>query len=141
MYKSVSWCSRGRLGLRRFESAAFPALAGFFALFRRHLFPPFLHAFSHSFRHAFSYAVTHVPFSAARSPPATEQNPAEKQQSQRLPERNQAPSEQRRQQPIPQMHHNLAANDDEQCHRQNRQRSNPNPSFSHAQSLPLMNSS
>jgi hypothetical protein len=42
---------------------------------------------------------------------ASEQNPAESQQSDSLPEGNLPPSEQRRQQPIPQVQYYFAAND------------------------------
>jgi hypothetical protein len=41
---------------------------------------------------------------------ASEQNPAESQQSDSLPEGNLPPSEQRRQQPVPQLQHDFAAN-------------------------------
>jgi hypothetical protein len=40
----------------------------------------------------------------------SEQNPAENQQSESLPEGNLPPSEQSRQQPVPQMEHQFAAN-------------------------------
>jgi hypothetical protein len=45
--------------------------------------------------------------------PASEQNPAESQQSDSLPEGNLPPSEQCRQQPVPEMHDKFAANPDE----------------------------
>jgi hypothetical protein len=44
---------------------------------------------------------------------ASEQNPAQSQQSDSLPEGNWPPSEQRRQQPVPEMQHDFAANSDE----------------------------
>ncbi len=60
---------------------------------------------------------THVPASPAPSAPAmpsrppmpqsSEQNPAQRQQSQRLPEAQRPPAEERRQQPVPQVHHHL----------------------------------
>src|SRR5207302_4357040 len=58
--------SRHRLGIGRRLAvpAAAKALAEFFAFLRRHLFPPFSHAFPHSLRHAFPHAMTHVPFPA-----------------------------------------------------------------------------
>src|ERR1700739_1458781 len=98
--KQLSTC----LGIGWWNSipATTKSLAELLAFFGRHLFPPFPHAFSHSFCHAFSYTVTHVPFSAAGSPPSSKQNPAEKQQPKRLPEGNQAPTEKRRPQPISQ---------------------------------------
>ena len=58
---------------------------------------------------------------------ASEQNPAESQQSESLPEGNLPPSEQRRQQPVPQMHHHFAANPDEKRDPQRGQQSNPDP--------------
>src|ERR1039457_5989902 len=42
----------------------------------------------------------------------TKQNPAQCQQSQRLPETKRPPAEQWRQQPIPQVHHHFAAYED-----------------------------
>jgi hypothetical protein len=59
---------------------------------------------------------------------ASEQNPAESQQSDSLPERNLPPSEQRRQQPVPQMQHHFAANRDENHDHQWGQK---NPFLSH----------
>jgi hypothetical protein len=66
---------------------------------------------------------------------ASEQNPAESQQSDSLPEGNLPPSEQRRQQPIPQMQHHFAANPREHHHPKDRQWSYPNQSLSHIVSL------
>src|SRR5215469_18021864 len=88
-----------RLRIRRWHSA--PAttkpLAEFFAFLGGHLFPPFSHAFPHTLSHAFSHAMTHMPFSTSRAAPAPEQNAAECQQPERLPEGERAPTEQRRQ--------------------------------------------
>src|SRR5215472_12115469 len=111
--------------------AATQALAEFLAFLRRHLFPPLPHAFSHSLGHTFSDAVTHVPFSTARASPPAKKNPAEKQQSKRLPETNEAPAEKRRQQPVPQTHYDLAPDHDKCNHREYCQRRHPNPFPSH----------
>src|ERR1035441_9122022 len=56
------------------------------------------------------------PFGAMRAmiSEASEQNPAEGQQPEGLPEGNQLPSEQRRQQPVPQMHDQFAAQPDKE---------------------------
>src|SRR5881398_2835854 len=94
--------SRRRLGLRRLESAAPPALASLFAFFRHHLLPPLGHSLSH--------LGTHIGTMRAANTKPPEQDPAKQQQSKRLPERNLPPAEQRRQQPIPEMHHQLSAN-------------------------------
>ena len=59
--------------------------------------------------------------------PASEQNPAESQQSDSLPEGNLPPSEQRWQQPVPQVQNQLAANPDEKRNCKGRQNSNPYP--------------
>jgi len=64
---------------------------------------------------------------------AAEQDPAESEQSESLPEGDLLPSEQRRQQPVPQEPHDFAANGDEEQHPQNRQWSQDNPSLSHGQ--------
>jgi hypothetical protein len=45
--------------------------------------------------------------------PASEQNPAESQQSDSLPESNLPPSEQRWHQPVPEVHDQFAAKPDE----------------------------
>jgi hypothetical protein len=66
---------------------------------------------------------------------ASEQNPAESQQSDSLPEGDLPPSEQRRQQPIPQMHHYFAANRNESHHRQDRKWGYPNQFPSHSRVL------
>jgi hypothetical protein len=48
----------------------------------------------------------------------SEENPAENQQSESLPEGDLLPSEEHWQQPIPQMHHDFSANPDENRERQ-----------------------
>jgi hypothetical protein len=55
----------------------------------------------------------------------SEENPAEYQQSESLPEGNLLPSEEHRQQPIPQMHHHFAANPDENRDRQRGYKKDP----------------
>src|SRR5579864_3461848 len=86
-----------RLRIRRWRSvpATTKPLAEFFAFLGRHLFPPFSHAFPHTLRHAFSHAMANMPLSASRAAPAPEQNPAECQQPEPLPEGERAPAEQR----------------------------------------------
>ena len=45
---------------------------------------------------------------------SAEEDPAERQEAERLPERDPGPAEERRQQPVPQQPHDLAAEGDEQ---------------------------
>src|SRR5579872_2148512 len=71
----------------------------FFPLLRRHLL-------------AASFPATSGAVSMMMASKSAEQDPAQRQQSQRLPERKRPPSEQRRQQPVPQMHDYLAADED-----------------------------
>jgi hypothetical protein len=59
---------------------------------------------------------------------SAEQNPAQRQQSQRLPEAKRAPAEQRRKKPVPQVHHHFTANKGKQHHPYYRQRRHPKPS-------------
>src|ERR1039458_9484534 len=56
---------------------------------------------------------------------ASEEHPAENQQSESLPEGNLPPSEQHRQQPVPQMHDHFAANPDENRERQRGHKKDP----------------
>jgi hypothetical protein len=74
-----------------------------------------------------------------------EEDPAQREQAERLPEGDLAPAGDRRQQPIPEPHHHQAANEDERREAGNRERRkhrNPHPSWSHDPSLsPSMNSS
>src|SRR5580765_793365 len=65
----------------------------------------------------------------------SEEDPAQRQQAECLPEAERPPAEQRRQQPIPQMHHHFAAHEKKQWNRYNCQRRNPIPSLSHSSSL------
>src|SRR5208283_2836073 len=88
------------LARRSVEAAASAhALPEFFALLGRHALPALGHA---------TAGVGAVP------PPAThaaEEDPAQGQHPNRLPEGEKAPDEERRQQTIPQMHHQLAADE------------------------------
>src|SRR5580658_5327436 len=82
-----------------------PAIAEFFAFLGSHLFPALVHALFDS-----------APAFGAMRPAktmASKENAAESQQSESLPEGNLVPSEERRRQPVPEMHHQLAANPDE----------------------------
>src|ERR1700688_5269906 len=107
--------SRRRLGIRRLEwpATSTEALPELLAFLGRHLLPALVHASPHI-------------RARAMTTKASEQNAAESQQSDGLPKGNLAPSEQRRCQPIPQMHHQFAANPDEDHYSQDRQRSYPN---------------
>jgi hypothetical protein len=80
-------------------------------------------AFAHALPELFPLFGRHVLAALGHSPPrigamkaatanASEQNPAESQQSDSLPEGNLPPSEQRWQQPIPQVQYYFAADDD-----------------------------
>src|ERR1035437_1390946 len=94
--------------------------------------------FSHALPESFALLGGHV--LGARETVASksaEEDPAQRQNPKALPEGNLAPAEDRRQQPIPQLHHYFAAEGDKQKKRQNRQRSQENPLFSHLQSLML----
>src|SRR6266699_397745 len=90
------------------------ALAELLALLRRHPLP------------AFGHSPPKIGAMKATTANASEQNPAENQQSDSLPEGNLPPSEQHRQQPVPQMHHQFAANCDEDRHPYDRQWCYPN---------------
>src|SRR5262249_47428377 len=122
--------SRCRRGSGRLEWAAAspPGLAGPFAFFRRHLRPALFHA------------AAHIRASGSTPSQSAEEDTAESQQSNSLPERDLVPTEERRQQPIPQVRHYLAAYEDKEGHSQNRQRRYPKqslPSRSHVQFLML----
>jgi hypothetical protein len=71
---------------------------------------------------------------------AAEEDPAQRQKPNRLPESEQAPAKERRQQPVPKLHYDFAADGDKQRHPYNRRRYNPNHFLhfrSHVQSLML----
>src|SRR5271157_197635 len=110
----------------RAEAEAFAhALPESFPLFGRHVLATLFHAAAET------GATGTVPSQSA------EEDPAQRQQSQRLPKGDLAPAEERRQQPIPEVQHYFAADEDKEQQRQDRQRSNENPFLSHVQSLML----
>src|SRR3984885_12684593 len=86
-------------------------------------------------------ALAHAPAKARTAKPASanapEQDPAQRQNPNRLPEGDHAPPKQRRQQPVPQIHHQLAAQEDKERNPHNCRRSHEIPSFSHIQFLML----
>src|SRR5258708_37903997 len=78
--------------------------------------PTFAHALPESFplfrRHvsaALFHATAEIGSPRTVSSQSAEQDPAQRQKSQRLPEANLAPAEERRQQPIPQANHHFGA--------------------------------
>src|SRR6266850_7486524 len=105
----------------------------------------FAHALPESFpllRGQVVTALIHAPADIGAAgtvqPESAEEDAAQRQKSQRLPEGDLAPAEERRHQPIPQVQHYFAADGDEEQHRQNRQRGNENqslPSLGHVPSL------
>src|SRR5229473_854938 len=112
------------LACRRPEAPTFAhALPESFSLFRCHVLAALFHATSEI------GATGTVPSMSA------EKDPAQRQKSKRLPEGDLAPADERRQQPIPQAHHDFAAEDDKCEHRQNRQWSKENPFPSHVHFL------
>lgn len=112
---------------RRAEISAAPShsVAEFFALFRTHVLPTLMHAAAEV------RTTTSVPAPSV----VAEENTAQRQQSNRLPESNEPPPEKARQQPVPEPHHNFTANEDEQYHRCDRRRRHPKPSLSHIRFL------
>jgi hypothetical protein len=60
---------------------------------------------------------------------ASEEYPAQRQNSDRLPERKLSPAKEQRQQPVPQMHHDFAADEDKERYSRNRRRSYPQQSL------------
>jgi hypothetical protein len=90
------------------------------------------HALGHSLRNAATTIRTRhaVP---SKSP---KKNPAERQNSDRLPEGDLTPAKERRQQPIPQAQHYFASDADKEHHPKDRQRSDEKQFlFSHIQFL------
>jgi hypothetical protein len=120
---------RGRRGSGRIEWAASSsrALAELFTFFRSHLLP----ALGHSPFPSFGHAPSHIGANRATGAKASEQNPAESQQTESLPEINFPPSEQLRREPVPQMHHNFAANYDDNSDAEQGQRGYKNHFLSH----------
>src|SRR5713226_7451062 len=110
-----------------------PTLAELFALLGRHLLPALVHPLPNTLIDSPS----DIGARKAMGTPASEEDPAQRQKSQRLPERDLPPAEERRQQPIPQVQHDFAADGDKYRDRQDRQRSKDNPFLSHVQFLML----
>src|SRR5437870_8616752 len=109
--------SRTRIRIQRCRGprAILKPLADSFPFLRRHR----LTALTHSPSRIGAMRATHT------HTKVSEQNPAESEQSESLPEANLPPSEQRRQIPVPQMHHHFATNPDENRHPQWRRQKNP----------------
>src|SRR5215469_13337366 len=92
-------------------------------------------AFIHRFPDPFPLLGRHIPTSSAETaaagaarpamPQSTKQNPAQRQQPQRLPEGKHSPAKQRWQQPVPEAHHHFATDESKHKDSNNRQRSNP----------------
>src|ERR1700682_1444923 len=92
-----------RIQRRRAPRAIMKPLAELLSFLWRHLLP----ALGHSPPKIGTMRATHT------HTKVSEQNPAESEQAESLPEGNLPPSEQRRQIPVPQMHHHFATNPDE----------------------------
>src|SRR6266566_8053026 len=101
------------------------ALPESFPLLRGHVLP------------ALGHATAEVGAMETVASKSAEEDTAQRQNSNRLPEGDLAPAEERRQQPIPQLQHYFAADGDKNQNPQNRQRSQENPSPSHVQVLML----
>lgn len=119
------------------EAATFAhTLPKSFAFLWSHVLP----ALGHAIRHAIGHAAADIGARAAVESKSAEQDPAQQQHPERLPEGDFAPGEERRQQPIPEVQHYLAADCDKHRQPQDRQRSYPNQSLqsrSHVQFLTL----
>ena len=109
------------------------ALTESLPLLRRHGVPPIAHAIGEAIGHA----AADVRSAGAMPSKSAEEDPAEQQNSQRLPEGNLANAEDRRQQPVPQLQDDFAADGDEHHHPQERQRRDEDPFPSHRRSLML----
>ena len=98
------------IGGWRFKAGATraPTLAELLALLGRHPLPALVHSLPNTL-------IDSPPNMGARSAvttPTAEEDAAQRQKSQGLPEGELAPAEQRRQQPIPQVQHYFAADED-----------------------------
>jgi hypothetical protein len=91
------------------------------ALLGRHLFPALSHSLAHSLAYSPVHSPTRIAMPTATKAKSSEQNPAESQQSERLPEGDLRQSEQGRRQPVPQKHHYFAANPAEDHYPKDRQ--------------------
>ena len=98
------------IGGWRFKASATraPTLAEFLALLGCHPLP----ALVHSLPNTLIDSPPHMGARSAVTAPTAEEDAAQRQKSQGLPEGELAPAEQRRQQPIPQVQHYFAADED-----------------------------
>src|SRR5262249_17998395 len=102
------------LARARIEAAAFAnALPETLSLLGSHMVPAVGETIYHSIDHTVCHAkaVTRIPRPVHSE--SSEQDPAEGQQSEGLPEAEQRQSEERRRQPVPQQLHDFAADEDE----------------------------
>src|SRR5260370_20718424 len=96
-----------------------PTLPELLAVLGGHALPALVHALFDS--------PPNIGARRAMAAPSAKEDAAQRQKSQRLPEGDLAPAKERRQQPLPQIHHQFAADGDKYRDRQDRQRSNENP--------------
>jgi hypothetical protein len=82
----------------------------FFPFLRRHLPPTLGHSLAHSLAYSPVHSPTRIAMPTATEAKASEENSAESQQSDSLPEGDGPQPEQRRRHPVPQEHHYFAAN-------------------------------
>src|SRR4030095_5406536 len=87
-------------------------------LLRSHLVPALADALGDPVRHAIGHAMADTGPVRTVESHSTEENPAQRQQSKRLPEGDLAPAKERRQQPVPQEPHDRATDRGEDQNRQ-----------------------
>src|SRR5262249_28390188 len=104
-------------------------------LFRGHVLPPLAHPVHHSIRPPLSDAAAEAGWIPRGGSKSAKQDPAQRQESNALPEGNLAPPENRRQQPVPQQFDQFTADRDEQEQSDDRQRPDPDQSPSHVELL------
>src|SRR5207253_2889847 len=97
--------TRRRIQRCRAPRTIMKALAELLAFLRRHLLPALVHPLAHSLAYSPLHSPTRVAMPTTTRTKASEQNPAEGQQSESLPEANLPESKQRRRQPVPQVHY------------------------------------
>ena len=102
----------GGVGTKMFANVFADALAEAFALFGGHAAAAVVPLMTET------VAAGTVPSKSA------EKDAAKREKSNGLPERYFAPAEERRQKPVPEVQDDLAAGEDEEQHRENRQRNN-----------------
>src|SRR2546428_1170624 len=100
---------RLRIQRRRAPRAATHPLAELLALFGGHLLPAFVHSLADSLAYSPLHSPTRIAMPTATKAKSSKQNPAKGQQSNSLPKADLPQSEQRRRQPVPQKHHDSAA--------------------------------